>query len=372
MPLKYKTSSSDSFFLQPDGGTGVVDVVNQFSWTLNPSQSRFDVPTITFTEYQQQAGAIIASILYLGRVIGNAVDDLPSLYTAPANKSDVYKLKYIAEPTGFIYNFPYFNSKKFSRSTGFGADDGSHPFKALLNIGRHQAGFRGRGLFSIGSIFGDLPALIDAGLGVVDNILPGHFGLENPQGWDSTTEGSYEITFDLFNTGTPQAIQDNRNLAYILAYQNSPARRTACIVDPVVIYSVFCPDVVNFPAAYISNLEITNLGNTRQMLLPGDKAYRIIPDAYRFHITFQSLFMPTRNLMLDLDNGTNTNAISNGKGLVTAFNNLVNNQQVSPNTIQQIATALGTTPSNVQQTINTIRANSGSTFVGPPAPAPNP
>lgn len=306
MGVQYQISPTNSKYLIPDGN-GNIDVVNDFSWTLSPKSARGDVPYIQLVEYQQTAGQLIASMIYFSRLATNAVSDISTLITAPKNPGDVYQLKYIAEPTGFVYKFPYFNSKKTSRSTSFEYEDGQSPFSALLQLGRRVAGERYKGGGWVGEFFGKLPALAEAGIGTINTLLPGKLTLENPKSWVGTDEGEYTFTIDLINTGDVSDIQQNRDLCHILKYQQSPNRRFV-ITDPVCIYSVYSPDIVAMPAAIISNLDITNLGNTRKMNLNGIE--RIVPEAYRLHISLRNLFMPSRNVEGKLDSGQATVGIT--------------------------------------------------------------
>ncbi len=315
--LGYKVSDKSSRYLEPTGGTGIVDVVNDFQWTLQGKDARQNVPRVIIKEYQQTAGQLIASIVYYSRVIGSFVAGETGVFFGPKDPGEVYKYKYFAEETGFTYVFPYFNPKHTSRTTDFGYEDGQSPFEGIkklgqrIPIGGEHGGFRSL----IGVIGGEIPALADAAVGIFNSIIPGKLSLENPQSWVSSSEGSYTLTFDLFNTGTVDDIINNRNLAHILRYQNSPSRRNFAIVDPTVIYDVYIPDITYLPAAYMSDLQITNLGNTRQMNLT-DNVPKIIPEAYRFSITFTSLFMPTRNILDGMDKGKNVTAIASSETLV--------------------------------------------------------
>lgn len=343
MGVQYKISDTNSKFLQPTGD-GTIDVVNDYSWTLSPKSARTQVPYIELVEYQQTAGQLIASILYFARLLSNP-NALNGLITAAKNPADVYQLKYIAEPTGFRYKMPYFNPKKFSRTTEFPFEDGQSPFASLVGLGKQAAGFGGKnanGILSLGGLFGRLPAFAEAAVGTIDKIIPGKLSLENPRAWDKTTEGAYTFTFDLANTGTIQDIQQNRDLCYILKYQQSPNRRFV-ITDPVCIYSVFSPDIVSMPAAFISNLEITNLGNTRLMNLGGID--RVVPDAYRITIGLNSLFIPSRNIEGLLDQGQGTVGITTPAQATTIINNNLPNsntqQRQNLNNILNTATTLG-------------------------------
>lgn len=274
--VKYTKSDSDSKFYEPLDD-GLIDVVNDMSWTLSPISSRKDVPYVELTEYQQTTGQLLAALVYYGRVLGNVIENGLGTIIEPDDPEEVYKYKYFAQPTGFSYRLPYFNPQKISRGNTFGADES--PF-----------------------------AGIGAGIAVANTMLPGAVNFENPQSWTGSAMETISVNFDLFNTTNLTDVNKNRRFCHLFSYQNTASRRNFAIVDPPAIYSLFIPDVVQFPACYVSDLKITNLGNTRILKLGGKD--RTVPEAYRISITFTSLLMPTRNLMRSLEKGRKVEAIS--------------------------------------------------------------
>jgi len=320
--LKYKPSDSDSRFLQPDGGTGLVNVVDNFSWTLSPKNARVDVPYVELVEYQQTTGQLGASLLYYSRIAANAIDNGLDAAFAPTDPSEVYKYKYLAQPTGFTYRFPYFSTSKHNRTTNFSGEDGKSPFHSTIELGKTMLGFgkQSTNLFSKEvSMLGQLATVANLGIAAANTYFPGNVSFELPQKWSSTSENSISVKFHLFNTVSLDDIDSNRNLAYILTYQNSPSRRNFALNDPVVIYSLFIKDVVNFPACYMDSLTITNIGNTR--VIKNQGISRIIPEAYEFNMTFKSLILPTRNIMSAMDKGSKVEAIADVRDLQTAIFN---------------------------------------------------
>ena len=297
MSVLYEISESDSKFLKPQG-SGLINVLDM-AWTLSPKSTRQNVPYATLTEYQQTAGQLIASILYYGRLIAKSGGD----------DDDIYKYKYFAEPTGFTYKFPYFNTVKTSRTNTFGYEQGDNPFSSALGIGAaaKSLGTSGKKLGKIGKFFqgaGGSSALSQTVKGFANVLTPGAVNFETPKSWSDSGVESYTIEFDLFNTGTVDELVDNRNLCYILTYQNSPSRRNFAIIDPPAIYSLNIPDVVQMPACWMSSLNITNLGNTRVVF------NKTIPEAYKISMTFTSLMLPSRNILLALDKNKVVEAIS--------------------------------------------------------------
>lgn len=315
--VKYTKSDANSKFYEPLGD-GLIDVVNDMPWTLSPISSRKDVPYIELTEYQQTTGQLIASLVYYARVLNNIDKNGIGTVLQPDDPEEVYRYKYFAEPTGFRYRLPYFNSKKMVRGNTFGSEES--PFAGIAEFGRQLKAFgntKGIG-GGLASIIGTGQEFIGAGVAVANTMLPGAINFENPQSWTGTSLETIEVTFDLFNTDSVEDVYRNRRFCHLISYQNTPSRRNFAIVDPPVIYSLYIPDVVQFPACYVSSLNITNLGNTRIMNL-GDSD-RTIPEAYRISLTFTSLLMPTRNIMRSLEKGKKVEAISD----IAPFNQLVN------------------------------------------------
>lgn len=314
--IQYEISTaSESRFLKPTGNVGMVNVVNDFAWTLSPKESRGDVPYVQLKEFQQNGGQLIASILYYARLANNtATKGVYDGLWNPSDPSEAYKFKYIADPTGWEYQFPFFSTTHTSRSNSFGYADGQNPFSKFTDFGQKMLEFgnrKGSGLARSAALVGEYAGLA---VGVLNTIVPGKVSLESPQSWSDTSLETITVQFHLFNTQSIDDVKNNRNLAHILRYNNTPSRKNFAIMDPPVIYSLHIPDIVNLPACYMSALEITDLGNTRIMDL-GDGKKKTIPEAYGFNMTFTSLLMPTRNILQALDKGENVEAISNIPGL---------------------------------------------------------
>ena len=71
---------------------------------------------------------------------------------------------------------------------------------------------------------------------------------------------------------------------------------------------MFIPDVTYFPACYVDDLTITNLGNTRTLNLGGGA--KVVPEAYRFSINFKSLTEESRNIFGGVDGSEQLEVIS--------------------------------------------------------------
>lgn len=319
--ITYKDSGKDSRFLTPtipqislfgqdNLKTGLIDVVNEMPWTLSPKSSRSDVPYIKLKEYQQTTGQLIASIIYFSRVFEKiGQNGIGTIVDRDQDPLESYKLKYFGEPTGYEYIFPYFNSHNLKRNNSF--DNDHNPFEGILALSTSVKSLATLGIGSgkhgfFSSIGAGVPS-IQAATGAANIILSGRIEFEFPKAWSSGTIESYSTTFDLHNTGTYEELVQNRKFCHLFSYQNTPSRRNFAIMDPPVIYSMRIPGIVDFPVCYVSDLTITNLGNTRVVVMDGVK--RIIPEAYRISVTFTSLLMATRNIMAATEAGTVVEAI---------------------------------------------------------------
>jgi hypothetical protein len=285
------------------GGTQIIDVVNEMSWTISNKRSRRDAPRMRLVEYQQSTGQLIASIIYFSRVLkdfdySNSIDSL----TKKSDPIEVYKLKYFGDKTGYEYSIPYFNPKNLSRNNEFSPSD---PFAPLTQLGTSYGGSG----FSRGAA--QISTLYSTGKEIIDSVLPGKINFEFPQTWNNTSPETYSTTFDLINTTNFNDVINNWKFCHLLSYQNTPSRRNFAIMDPPVIYTMSIPGIVNFPVCYMNELQITNLGNTRLIDIEGKK--RIIPEAYRITFTLTSLLMPSRNIMGATRDGSNVEVIGSSE-----------------------------------------------------------
>jgi hypothetical protein len=319
MALYTKGSDKQSQAMTPTG-SGIIDVVNDFTWTL--SNNKEEVPVAYVTEYQINSGQLLAGLYYYTKqskdVIGSSISSLENLGQAIVRgpvTEDPYKFMYFATPTKFNYAFPWLGGDKFSRTNSFSEGD-SH--KGMSEIGKQAIGYGSRGSGKVKNTgFAKLTSgvrqtaaatatITEAGrllAGVLGKVIPGNIGLNSSKSWNSTAGQGYTIEFDLINTfNDTNEIRKNRELAYLLTYQNSPFRRNFAVIDPVCIYQLSIPDVVHFPACYISSLNITNLGNTRSLILDGE--LRTIPEGYGFSITFESLIEESRNIFYGVENSS--------------------------------------------------------------------
>ena len=315
--ISYKESSDNSRFYIPTNDSGIIDVLRGMAWTGSPQSSRADVPYVVLTEFQQSTGQLIASILYYSRMIEEQGISALKIWEK-ADTVDLYKNKYFGTPTGFRYILPYFNKANINRVTTFTGDDVESPFaeisQYLNKVGPTTALTKVNDLYKLAK-------------GVIDKSIAGKINFDFPKAWTGTDLEKYEVAFDLSNTnGKYEDVVNNRKFCHLISYQNTPSRRSFAIIDPPVIYSMAIPGIVDLPACYISSLIITNLGNTRTMMIDG--VNRTIPEAYRINLTVTSLLMATRNIMQGTESGQTVKAIQDereAKAEIDRLYNLVKN-----------------------------------------------
>jgi hypothetical protein len=327
--ISYKESPENSRCYIPTEDSGIIDVLRGMAWTGSPQSSRADVPYVVLEEFQQSTGQLIASILYYSRMIEEKGISALNIWEK-ADTTDLYKNKYFGTPTGFRYILPYFNKANINRATAYTGDDVESPFakvsEALSKVGPTTA-LRG------------VSELYTWGKGIIDASIAGKVNFDFPKAWTGTALETYDVAFDLSNTnGKYEDVVNNRKFCHLISYQNTPSRRSFAIIDPPVIYSMAIPGIVDLPACYISSLTITNLGNTRTMMIEG--VNRTIPEAYRISLKFTSLLMPTRNIMQATESGQTVKAIQDEReakvqidGLYNLAKNIItpeNNNIVTP------------------------------------------
>lgn len=313
--------------------TGIIDVVNSFSWYAGPkaSPAALDkIPCAFLIEREQKLSSLISGAIYYLNASAKGIDAaLKTAQQAPMLKSllsnlnvgsdsfankmktlagnvagDValdaqlltsHNLKslqgiYLTKETGFQYRLPFYNS--------------SHSF---------QQGWGDRQKDNL------LTGIVDAGTEIVENVSgyvniaqPGVY-IEKPKYFNTAETGeSREITFPLINTINRHgrsAVQANYELLWLLTFQNRPYKTSFSRTPPPKLYTISVPGQFSFPYAYISNMQVEFLGTTRRsnVTIPtlgvdnkvGSKSIRVpVPEAYNVSITFTSLIGEYGNTMM--------------------------------------------------------------------------
>lgn len=317
---KIKNTDNEVFLSPRD--TGIIDVVNNFSWTSSPLKNSWHtIPNMYVTELKQKQNSLISSALYYINAISKSsfTDGLAKLIDqscVDGLSSNLDKFKkaldelisqgadneilteylksyigiYLTETTGFNYVFPFYEGQPHNIQNSWQSSLQSK-FVSSDFLTEDVAGYASRAMAAV-------------------NIMaPGTY-IEKPKYFHFPEEGeSITVKFPLLNTVrknhfTPY--QQNYELLWILAFQNKPYRTSFSRINPPKLYTVSIPGIKYFPYAYISNMSVNFLGTRRRLPVyvpnPAERNGLIInppiPEAYEVSITFTSLIADIGNLMV--------------------------------------------------------------------------
>lgn len=389
---------------------GLVDIFNDYTWTLSPLKARQQVPKIELVEYKlvlsseisgalytllgyeddvnviaRQAGQTIQDLTGAGlstaqtlkkRALSNPVtstiankinnssssffnnvgggidkfkDSLTSLLPKPAgtpnsgslqstkandmssqsqsrdSELDPYIGLYAIEPTGWVYNMPYFGAANMlSPNNSWGESTVLNAAKdKLLNSYSYipGAGTPGKPTPPKASTSGGgitdkldfkpldfLSALRDMGLAGSGGLIT----KEVPQSFTGTDKDSITVSFYLLNTYKFEDIRRNWEFCFLFTYQNLANRKGINLLDPPSVYRILIPGYKQLPIGWLTNLSIQNVGTTRLINIvepyapvSGDAItpnIKMIPEAYKVSFTIQSGLFNARNLFSFAEN----------------------------------------------------------------------
>ena len=316
----------------------VVDVVNDFSWYAGPkttSAALDKVPCVFLTEREQLLSSLMSGALYylnatasdiqsagtqaggsdfvqsiLGKISEGSADILKDGASSANGLIDSFKsftggtdsdrqllaqhnLKslagiYFTKPTGFRYRLPIFGSPTHVTGDWGGVGDGL-----------------------VSDIVKDGTNLVDNIQKAVNFAQPGVY-IEKPKYFQDVKGREESVTFPLLNTvrrGTHSPIQQNYELLWLLAFQNSAYKTSFARTPPPKLYTVAVPGRFSMPYAFISGMEVKFLGTVRKstVFVPSGNgegtisSKRIttpVPDAYQVTLKFTSLVGDYGNTML--------------------------------------------------------------------------
>lgn len=285
---KYGKSAASLY--EPAGGGGI-DVINDYTWTLTPPQSRKEIPSIILTEYQVDESTIARQVdFYVNNVVKGATSsnaDFLSPYDSLFPKD---------KPTGFWYFLPFYTDVNFEVNTPVWASlDTLEAAKgAALDVGSLIAGETGKRFVEMG---------INIATGAVGATLAANYPkvgiMDRPKLWESHDFRSYTVKFPLYNTynsdPNTQEWLKNRELCELLINQNLYNKLSFITGIPPVFYEILIPGQHYTPAACVTNLTVYNRGNIRQLLNTEGFTCNV-PDVYEVNITFTDLVIPSKNL----------------------------------------------------------------------------
>lgn len=309
-----------------------IDVVQDFSWTLTPTTSiaRKNAPVIYLNEFYQLESQLNQSLRPYGKggldttnftfdTVLKALDSFAVITGKEAlDNKNLYKgLFDHLSPTGFNYKLPYFTDEYFGFSNSWEKND---ILDTILSLQEQIGGFASNAVTGVVKALGK--EIKSTGVQDFINQVPRKMkqietfnlasqnptvGLMDPPSvWKNSSRNQNTFEFPLYNILLPgtfnntETIIKNWELCYILTYQNLVNKKNFYTGIPPVFYEVLIPGVFYSKASYISELNISNIGNIRRLSLPidGSTATDVnVPDAYLISITLTDLLTPSKNLL---------------------------------------------------------------------------
>lgn len=275
-----------SDFIKP-AGTGQIDVVKDFRWTLTDKNGRGETPCAILDEYRLLQSSLQNSARYYTAGLSQQVIASKNPYLSEASMTGYAGLFDYDYPTKFKYTFPYFGDIAYEVSSSWTTLDILEKAKTALN-----------------KISTDVGGAVDLATGVAGLAYEAKYPrvgiMDRPKLWESSNFRSINIKFPLYNTVEVSDIEKNWELCYILTYQNMFNKRDFITAIPPVFYTVYIPGQFFSIAMYVSDLKIYNRGNIR--LYKVNNTWKNIPDVYEIDMTLTDMIMPSQNMQKTLFN----------------------------------------------------------------------
>ena len=296
-----ETTIGKQLKLEPRRGAGIVDVYSKLPWRsqTGPDPTELEIPYIMLTEFEIKLSGMLAN--------------LNTLYTDLFGKGtrglkEIYKKLYVADPTNFVYKLPWLlpqGASLMSSQNKWSGDQSTNPFSGaggmmsgLMDSKPPKPGEKPSRGSQVGRYIGRLAA------NVIKGSLPGVNGLDTVSYFEAAAKKSIDVSFPLYNTLDHKSAFENYNFVLLLTFQNTMTRTSLVTHIPPKIYEVRAGGAggIYMAAAYISNLNITNIGTTR--LLPASEFGHIsgsiiIPEAYKVTFTLNDLLPDSTQLLAE-------------------------------------------------------------------------
>jgi len=307
----FRNNVDSEYGIKPSGD-GIIDVLNDFSWSASPRGNAGKVLPVYLQERKLKLNSLVASALYfLNAGVRGATPEQFKKFIAG-----------VADTTISDSDIALINSSK-SLQSYLGIYQTS-----LDNCYKYSLPYFGDNLLRAKNMFQDNPQITGAVSQIYDDVTnfatgilntinlttPGTY-IEKPKHFHYPTDGeSVTIEFPLLNTirhGDKIPYQQNYELLWILTYQNKPYRTSFSRILPPRVYTLQIPGQKFFPYCYISEMNVSFEGQRRKLQvnlpLPFDTQSfeTIIPEAYKVSITFQSLLADVGNMMISPYFGSN-------------------------------------------------------------------
>jgi len=260
-------------------GTGAVDILNDYRWTLTEKNGREETPVAILTEFRLLQSALMNSARYYFTGLGQQVVSSQNTYL-PGMRGYAGLFDF-NNPTGFWYQVPYFSEVHNEVSSTWSSLDILEKIKSVFG--------------GVGSV---LETATNAAMLGYEMNYPRVGIMDRPKLWESSTPRTINIKFPLFNTVNIDDIKKNWDLCYLLLYQNMFNKRDFITAIPPVFYTVFIPGQFFSIAMYVSDLKIYNRGNIRKVNI--NDTLKNIPDVYEIDMTLTDMIMPSQNMQAEL------------------------------------------------------------------------
>lgn len=306
-------------------GSGHINVVKDYAWTIQPETARKDVPYIFLIERKLTNDVMVQQLLYnliatvelgyqgvteaqqkiekeLNKAKGeyNLTDDQINKIKSSENfnSKNPYAGLYNLEDTGWSYIMPFFENNNHNVVGSWGQPKKSN------NVVDKIGGAVNEGLGDVSASFNKAISALGSLTGASSLARPGTY-IEQAKQYLFEAQGpSYSVKFNLFNTGKLSDVIQNWELCFALIYNLLPNRRTKTVFDPPPLYEVSVPGVRNSPISFIKGMKIDFLGATRLMDLDvqginntPNKIRTIVPDAYSVKIDIEDILPESKNFM---------------------------------------------------------------------------
>jgi len=331
--------------------TDPIDVINDFSWTKSPKESREDIPAVYIKEKRLLTNSTLANFFYsilagadvleTGadraasgniQVGGNTLNVYDTLSAAGVSFTGVkdaltegakgagskiaevkaqassflaqddnftdnilkpYNGLYYTEETGFKYYLPYFENNYLGANNTFSVD--SQKIMGLSDISNIAS------------------KVFDTVRGVAFMDKPGVYVEQSKQYQFGQDGRDFNVTFPLLNTGSYEDIKRNWQLIFGLIYQNKPGRINRNLLELPVIYEFYIEGMAYMPYSYITKIQIDFIGNRRTMnidipnfgVIGSNESLKdrttintVIPDAYNVSLSFSGMNKETKNFLI--------------------------------------------------------------------------
>lgn len=286
-------------------GTGEIDIVNNFSWTL--SKFRDEVPRIKLVEYQITRNQQLYNI-------GRKGKSLTTNYNS-SDRVDPYAGIYKADPTSFSYIFPHYDKNLINTSNSWDSkvpSEGVSLQKGLLDTLSNFVSTVAKEVHINADFNRTDDALIKL-RGVEGPTEASPFaGIEQPLFYSGTTRNKYTIKFPLFNNTSIDDIKRNHDFIRLFTYQNLKDRTSPATYSPPVFYKVvnvpgYMGSMGPKPAVWVSNFNVQNIGAVRAIDIGiGNNTKVATPEAFLVTIELTELIADSKQIFLGYLSGDNS------------------------------------------------------------------